>query len=264
MSVPAVFELRQGKAPLVISMPHPGTFLPEDIAGRMTDAALALPDTDWHLPKLYDFVNDLDASLIVATHSRYVIDLNRPPDDVNLYPGQDTTGLCPLDTFAREPIYQPGRAPDAGETQRRIEHYWMPYHSALESELLRLRQRHAKLVLWDAHSIRSVVPRLFQGRLPDLSLGTAGGASCDETLARPLLQTAQSHGGYSAVLNGRFKGGYITRHYGRPGEGLHAVQLELAQLTYMQEDRPYAFDESRAALLRPLLARLLHTVLSYM
>jgi N-formylglutamate deformylase len=263
MSVRPIFELRQGSAPLLISMPHPGTYLPEDIAGRVTEAALALPDTDWHLQRLYDFADELDASLIVATHSRYVIDLNRPPDDANLYPGQDTTGLCPVDTFAREPIYRAGRAPDTGETQRRIEHYWLPYHAVLESELRRLRGRHSKVVLWDAHSIRSVVPRLFQGRLPDLNLGTAGGASCEETLAQLLLQTAQSHGSYSAVLNGRFKGGYITRHYGRPGEGLHAVQLELAQLTYMQEDDPYAFDESRAALLRPLLLQLLDTVLRY-
>jgi N-formylglutamate deformylase len=263
MSVPPVFELRRGSAPLLVSMPHPGTFLPEDIADRMTPAALALPDTDWHLQRLYNFVEDLHATLIVATHSRYVIDLNRPPDDANLYPGQDTTRLCPVDTFAREPIYDAGRAPDPGETQRRIEHYWLPYHTALESELLRLREQHGNVVLWDAHSIRSVVPRLFQGRLPHLNLGTAGGASCDETLAQSLLQAAQSDGGYSAVLNGRFKGGYITRHYGRPGEGVNAVQLELAQLTYMQENHPYAFSESRAALLRPLLARLLQSVLRY-
>ena len=257
------FELRRGTAPLVISMPHPGTFLPPDIATRLTDAALRLPDTDWHLERLYDFVERLEASVIIATHSRYAIDLNRPSDDTSLYPGQDTTGLCPVDTFHREPLYREGRQPDAAEIEHRIDKYWEPYHAALKSELDRLRGCYGRVVLWDAHSIRSVLPRFFEGRLQDLNLGSAGGAACDESLAQLLLQIARSHSRYSAVLDGRFKGGYITRRYGRPGEGVHAIQLELAQLTYMDEDYPYSFDESRAAALRPVLTQMLKAALGW-
>jgi N-formylglutamate deformylase len=263
MDIAALFELRRGGAPLLISMPHPGTIVPAQLAARMTDAALRLPDTDWHLERLYDFVDGLEASVILATHSRYVIDLNRPPDDASLYPGQDATGLCPLDTFDCRPIYRGGCEPDAGESERRLRTYWQPYHAALSSELQRLHARHRKVVLWDAHSIRSVVPRLFDGRLPDLNLGTAAGAACDEDLAQRLLRIARSDPRYSAVLDGRFRGGYITRHYGRPAEGIHAIQLELAQRAYMQEEYPCRFDDARAAELRPVLQRMLHAVLRW-
>jgi N-formylglutamate deformylase len=255
--------MRRGTAPLLISMPHTGTFLPPDISARLTHAALKLPDTDWHLERLYDFVDQLGASVIVATHSRYAIDLNRPRDDASLYPGQDTTGLCPLDTFDREALYRNGPQPDAAEIRDRIEKYWEPYHAALQGELDRLRGHHARIVLWDAHSIRSVLPRFFQGRLPDLNLGSAGGAACDQSLAQRLLQIARNHPGYTAVLDGRFKGGYITRRYGRPSEGVHAIQLELVQLTYMREEYPYAFDDSRADVLRPVLQQMLRETLSW-
>ncbi|HTS52329.1 MAG TPA: N-formylglutamate deformylase [Burkholderiales bacterium] len=257
------FEHTRGTAPLLISMPHPGTFLPPDIATRLTDAALRLPDTDWHLKRLYDFVHGLGASVIVATHSRYAIDLNRPPDDTSLYPGQDTTGLCPVDTFRREPLYREGQQPDAAEIRRRIHKYWEPYHAALSGELDRLRARHGRVVLWDAHSICSVLPRFFEGRLPDLNFGSAAGTACDKGLAQRVLHIARSHPRYSAVLDARFKGGYITRRYGRPIEGVHAIQLELAQLTYMQEEYPYSFDESRAAALRPVLTRMVREVLRW-
>jgi len=258
-----LFELRRGIAPLLISMPHTGTFLPPDISDRLTPAALKLPDTDWHLKRLYDFVDQLGASIIIATHSRYAIDLNRPPDDASLYPGQDTTGLCPLDTFDREALYPEGQQPNAAEIEARVEKYWQPYHTALQGELDRLRGRHARVVLWDAHSIRSVVPRFFQGRLPDLNLGSAGGSACDQSLTQRLLQIAQEHPSYTAVLDGRFKGGYITRRYGRPSEGVHAIQLELAQVTYMQEEYPYSFDKMRAGALRPLLEQMLHAALRW-
>jgi N-formylglutamate deformylase len=257
------FELKRGTAPLLISMPHAGTSLPPSIAGRLMDAALRLPDTDWHLRRLYDFIDELGASLIVANHSRYAIDLNRPPDGANLYPGQDTTALCPVDTFDRQPLYREGQQPDAAEIQLRIERYWQPYHAALQSELGRLRERHTRVVLWDAHSIRSVLPRFFAGRLPDLNLGTAGGTACDQGLAELLLRIAQGNRRYTAVLDGRFKGGYITRRYGRPAEGVHAIQLELAQRTYMSEDHPYSFDEHLAAALRPLLSEMLDAVLRW-
>jgi N-formylglutamate deformylase len=257
------FELRRGTAPLLISMPHPGTFLPADITARLTDAALQLPDTDWHLERLYDFIDGLGASVIIATHSRYAIDLNRPPDDTSLYPGQDTTGLCPVDTFRREPLYREGQQPDAAEIQRRVDKYWEPYHAALSSELYRLSKRHGRVVLWDAHSICSVLPRFFEGRLPDLNLGSAAGTACDQSLARLVLQIARNHPRYSAVLDGRFKGGYITRRYGRPAQGVHAIQLELAQLTYMSEEYPYSFHESRAGALRPVLTELLEGALRW-
>jgi N-formylglutamate deformylase len=257
------FGLKRGRAPLLISIPHAGTFLPPDIAASLTDAAAALPDTDWHLERLYDFIDRLDASVIVATHSRYAIDLNRPRDDTSLYPGQDTTALCPVDTFDREALYCSGKQPDAAEIQRRIDRYWEPYHAALKSELARLRERHGRVVLWDAHSIRSVLPRFFEGRLPDLNLGSAGGTACDQSVAQLLLRIAQRDPRYNAVLDGRFKGGYITRRYGRPAEGVHAIQLELAQLTYMHEEYPYTLDESRAAGLRPVLIEMLSEALRW-
>ncbi len=257
---PPLLRLRRGSAALLVSMPHVGTFIPADLAPRMTDAALRLPDTDWHLERLYDFVDTLGASVIVATHSRYVIDLNRPPDDANLYPGQETTGLCPLDTFHRQPLYRTGAEPDPDEVRHRVDHYWLPYHTALRNEAARLREQHAAIVLWDAHSICSVVPRLFPGRLPDLNLGSADGAACDPRLAQALLRIGKRHPTYSSVLDGRFKGGYIARHYGRPADGVHAIQLELAQSTYMDEAHPYPFDERKAAELRPVLQEMLSAV----
>lgn len=257
------FELIPGQAPLLISMPHIGTFLPSEIAARLTEPALRLPDTDWHLDRLYDFVGGLDASLLRATHSRYVVDLNRPPDDASLYPGQDTTGLCPLDTFDREPLYRKETDLDRAEIEHRVQTYWVPYHSALQGELQRLRARHGRVVLWDAHSIRSVLPRFFEGRLPDLNLGSASATACAPELAHRLLHLAASDARYSSVLDGRFKGGYITRRYGRPFEQIHAVQLELAQLTYMQESYPYAFDDHRAGALRLLLRRMLNAALDW-
>jgi N-formylglutamate deformylase len=259
----SIFQLRRGTAPLLVSIPHAGTALPPDIAARLTGAALRLPDTDWHLGRLYDFVAELGATVIIATHSRYVIDVNRPPDDAALYPGQDTTGLCPVDTFQREALYRDGQQPDAAEIGHRISRYWEPYHAALRDELKRLRAGHARVVLWDAHSIRSVLPRLFDGRLPDLNLGSAGGKACDETLAQLVLQIVRGHSHYTAILDGRFKGGHITRHYGRPAEGVHAIQLELAQLTYMREEYPYSFDESRAARVRPVLRQMLTEALRW-
>ena len=257
------FAIRRGTTPVLVSMPHAGTFLPSDLTGRLTDAALRLPDTDWHLQRLYNFLDELGASVICATHSRYAIDLNRPPDGANLYPGQDTTGLCPVDTFDRQPLYREGKQPDAGEIRRRIERYWAPYHAALQGELRRLRERFASVVLWDAHSIRSVVPRFFTGQLPDLNLGSAGGSACDPTLAQRLQRVGAGHRRYTAVLDGRFKGGYITRHYGRPQEGVHAIQLELAQCTYMNENFPYSFDEPRAGAIRPVLREMLDAVLRW-
>jgi N-formylglutamate deformylase len=247
---------------LLVSMPHVGTHLPPELAARMTEAALVLADTDWHVERLYEFLDPLGASVLRPTHSRYVVDLNRPPDGANLYPGQDTTALVPIDTFAREPIYRPRQAPDLGEIAERVDRYWRPYHAALRGELERIRAAHGYALLWDAHSIASELPRFFSGRLPDLNFGTAAGASCAPPIRLAVFEEARRAAGYSAVLDGRFKGGYITRAYGRPGERVHAMQLELSQRTYMNEPPPFEFRDDLAGRLRPVLRRFLETFLS--
>ncbi|ROR20825.1 N-formylglutamate deformylase [Comamonas sp. BIGb0124] len=257
---PPVHTLHQGTLPLLISIPHGGEILPEAYARRMTHAAQAVADTDWHLPRLYAFARAMGVSVLQANYSRYVIDLNRPSTGESLYPGQTTTGLCPLETFRGEPLYTDGRGPDAQETADRVATYWQPYHQALRQELDRLRARHGKVLLWEAHSIASQLPRLFDGELPGLNLGTFDGAASDPALAAAAVAAAQA-GPHSWVLNGRFKGGYITRHYGQPGQGVHAVQLEMAQCLYMDESAPYAYREDRAAQVLPTLEAMVRATL---
>jgi N-formylglutamate deformylase len=251
-----LFRFRRGNTPLLVSMPHTGTHVPEWLEPRLTRAAKALPDTDWHLERLYDFLDELGASVLVATHSRYVVDLNRPPDNANLYPGQDTTGIVPLDTFQKAPLYLPGFSPSESETRSRIEQYWRPYHAKLTESVASLKREHGYALLWDAHSILSVVPRFFAGKLPDFNLGTADGKSCRPGLGEALLERTS---GYTKVLNGRFKGGYITRTYGDPSNNVHAVQLELSEAVYMEEEPPFRFREAMAAKVRPQLRTLLKT-----
>ena len=246
------YRYRRGSSPLVVSMPHVGTFVPRSVGRQLTDCAVRRPDTDWHLPRLYDFLPELGATAIQATHSRYVVDLNRPPDGSNLYPGRDTPRLCPIDTFHSEPLYREGD-PDEAEIGRRVQRVWRPYHRRLAAELARVRDEHGIAILWDAHSIVSVAPRLFEGRLADFNLGTADGASCDRELAEALAAALSRHPGYTSVLNGRFKGGYITRQYGAPSQGVHAVQLEMAEAVYMQETSPYTFVSERAAAVSRIL-----------
>lgn len=258
------FRFRPGKRPLLISMPHAGTHVPPALVARFTAEAQGVPDTDWHLERLYDFADALGASVLVATHSRYVIDLNRPPDGSSLYPGQSVTGLCPVDTFDSTPTYRDAAdAPREAEQAARREMLWKPYHAKLADELARLRGLHGVVALWDAHSIRSVLPRFFEGRLPDLNLGTADGASCDPALAQGLLAIGREASGYTAVLNGRFKGGHITRQYGQPADGVHAIQLEMAQCTYMQEQPPFHYLPERAAGVQPHVRRMLEAVLAF-
>lgn len=258
-----IYSLRKGRGPLLVSMPHIGTVIPGDIECDMTEIATRRDDTDWHLDVLYDFLDELDATVLTPVYSRYVVDLNRRPDGVSMYPGQSNTPVCPVDTFRCEPLYRPGRAPDANAVAKRIEMYWQPYHDALAAELRRIRSEHGVALLWDAHSVRSEVPRFFEGRLPDINLGTVDGSSCGEGLGERLLEVAGASDGYSAVLNGRFVGGYVTRAHGKPAAGVHAVQLELAQITYMQEAPPYAFDVARAASIRPVLKALLAAALDW-
>lgn len=258
------FRFRQGTRPLLISMPHVGTHVPPALAARLTEEARHVPDTDWHLERLYDFADELGASVLVATHSRYVIDLNRPPDGASLYPGQSVTGLCPVDTFDDTPLYaNAADVPGEAEVAERRDAIWQPYHAKLAEELARIRAQHGVAALWDAHSIRSVLPRFFEGKLPDLNLGTGKGISCDPALAQTLLGIAESATGYTGVLNGRFTGGYITRNYGNPAQNVHAVQLEMTQSSYMQEKLPFDYLPEVAAGVQPHVRRMIEAVLAF-
>jgi N-formylglutamate deformylase len=256
------YRYRRGSSPLIVSMPHAATFIPWSVGRGLSECAARRPDTDWHLPRLYDFLEALDATVIVASYSRYVVDVNRPPDGTNLYPGKDTPRLCPIDTFDQQPLYREG-APDDAEIGRRLETVWRPYHRRIEREIERVRDEHGVALLWDAHSITSEVPRLFPGRLPDFNLGTADNTSCHPELAEALAVALRRHAGYTSVLNGRFKGGYITRRYGRPAEGVQAIQLEMAEAVYMDERCPYAFRDDLAGRVRPILREQLETALDW-
>ncbi len=255
-------ELLAGSTPLLMSIPHLATELPGQVRSTMSAAGLAVEDTDWELDRLYDFSAELGIGVLTPRYSRYLIDLNRPPDDQPLYAGARNTELVPTTTFAEQPIYLPGREPDDAEIKRRLHSYWEPYHQTLQRELRALRERHGAALLFDCHSIRSRVPRFFEGRLPDFNLGTADDASCAPSL-RQALARALSCETYTLATNGRFKGGYITRHYGQPDQGIHAFQLELSQATYTETELPYRFDENKAAAVRPQLRHMLEAALSW-
>jgi N-formylglutamate amidohydrolase len=251
-----LWHLTRGDSPLIVDVPHAGRHVPDALALRMQATARALPDTDWHVDTLYRFVPDTGATLLVATHSRYVVDLNRDPSGAALYPGADNTELCPTRTFSNAPIYLAGEAPSDAEIAARRATFFDPYHALLANEVARVRERHGYAVVLDGHSIAARVPRFFQGRLPDLNLGTADGRSCHpalESLAGSVVSRAH---GFSHVVNGRFKGGYVTRRYGAPGERMHALQLEMVQDCYMDETQPHLFDPRRAARLVEVLERL--------
>ena len=251
-----LWELQRGDSPLVIDVPHAGTHVPDAIAARLTGEARDLPDTDWHVEKLYAFAHRAGATLMVATHSRYVVDLNRDPAGVALYAGADNTELVPTSTFDRVAVWRAGAEPDAREVDERVRTYFTPYHDALAGEIERVRARHGHAVLLDGHSIRSQVPRFFAGRLPDFNLGTADGASADRSLERAAAGLLGASPPFTSIVNGRFKGGWITRRYGRPHEGVHALQLEMAQSAYMDEAPPYRHDPARAKPLVDVLRRL--------
>jgi N-formylglutamate deformylase len=258
-----VFSLHRGTAPLLVSLPHVGTEIPDDVRASFVERALDVEDTDWFLAELYAFVKDLGASLIVPRFSRYVIDLNRPPENTPMYAGVNNTELCPTRFFTGDALVHEGRAPDAAEVARRRDAYWRPYHGALAEEVTRLKAMHGHAVLFDGHSIRSELPWLFEGRLSDLNLGTVSGASCAPDLRARLAAVLQAQTSFTQVVDGRFKGGYITRHFGRPIEGVHAVQLEMCWSCYMQEQPPFAIDPQRAARLRPVLNSLVKTMLEW-
>ena len=249
-------RLHQGDSPLIVSVPHAGRHVPDAIALRMTPDGRALPDTDWHVDSLYDFAPATGATFVVATHSRYVVDLNRDPSGAALYPGADNTELCPTRTFANHAIYVRGETPSECEIAARRATFFDPWHARLADEIRRVHARHGYALLLDGHSIAAEVPRFFAGRLPDLNLGTADGRSCAPSLAALATRVLEGAKRFTHVIDGRFKGGYLTRHFGAPDERVHALQLEMVQDCYMDESQPERYDPARAASIVALLERL--------
>ena len=251
-----------GDGPLVLGQPHVGTMIPPEVSVALNDLGRSVPDTDWWIGELYaDIARRTGATVVRQDISRYVIDVNRDPSGVSLYPGQNTTTLCPTTTFDAEPIYRDGAAPDAAEVARRRQTYFEPFHAAMAAAIERTRIRHGYCVLYDCHSIRSVVPNLFPGTLPVFNIGTNDGRSCDAAVTAAAVSAAEASG-LSFVANGRFKGGWITRHYGAPDRGVHAVQMELAQSAYMLESPPWTFATEVAAATERHLDRIVAAILA--
>jgi len=259
----AVCSLHRGSAPLVVSVPHCGTEIPADQSHRYVERAFGVEDTDWFLERLYGFVTALGASLLVPRYSRYLVDLNRPSDNRPMYSGANNTELVPTRFFTGDALYREGQVPDEAEVQRRVAAYWKPYHDTLAAELARVKSAHGHAVLFDAHSIKSELPWLFEGTLPHVNLGTAGGTSCAATLERSVVAVFELQDRYTHVLNGRFKGGHITRAYGRPSDGVHAVQLEMSWRAYMDESPPWRWHDGRAAAVTPLLRQMVQTMVDW-
>jgi N-formylglutamate deformylase len=256
------FQLHRGSAPLLVSIPHMGTGIPPDLRAGFVPRALEVEDTDWHLDRLYAFARELGGSVLQATISRYVVDLNRPPDDTPMYPGASNTELCPSRFFTGDALYGEGSALSAEEKARRRATWWAPYHRALQEEIARLKAAHGFVLLWDAHSIRAEIPWLFEGRLPDLNIGTADGRSADPAITHAVAAAAARHPEFTHVVNGRFKGGYITRQYGRPADHVHAVQLEMCQYLYMREAPPWNYEEAQAARVQPVVRAMVEAALA--
>jgi N-formylglutamate deformylase len=257
------FTLHQGTQPLLVSVPHAGTQIPDELKKLFTDRALAVEDTDWFLDTIYAFAKQLGASFIVPKYSRYVVDLNRPPENTPMYTGVNNTELCPTRFFSGDPLYKPGLEPNDSQIESRVKLYWQPYHEALQAELARIKTIHGHAVLWDGHSICSQLPWLFDGRLPNLNLGTVSGTSCAIELQERVHSKAMNQTDFNVVLNGRFKGGYITRQYGQPVYGIHAIQLEMTWNCYMVEQPPYSIDPARCDRLVAVLEALLQTAMGW-
>jgi formiminoglutamase len=254
-----MIEVSEGESPLVLGLPHTGTDTPEDCLERLNETGRALADTDWHIHDLYAGLVP-GATTVRTTIHRYVIDANRDPSGASLYPGQNTTGLCPTTDFDGVSIYRAGLEPDIAEIERRRAAFHAPYHAALEAQMERARAAHGFAILYDCHSIRSQIPFLFDGTLPDFNIGTNGGTTCDGTIEQAVTGICAAAPGYTAVLNGRFKGGWTTRHYGRPASGWHAIQMELAQSAYMREAPPWTYVDDCAERLRGHLKTILKTL----
>jgi len=254
------FALTEGDGPVILGQPHGGTWLPEALVARLDDNGRALADTDWHITRLYDGLLP-GASIVRSNVHRYAIDANRDPARQSLYPGQNTTDLCPLTDFDGRPIWQSGQQPSADEIEHRRRAWHEPYHQAIAEQIERVRARHGVAILYDCHSIRSRIPFLFEGTLPVFSIGTNGGTTCAQTIENDVCRHCAEAVDYDHVLNGRFRGGWTTRHYGRPQQGEHAIQMELAQRAYLSDEAaPWAFDKDKAAALRQVLGRLLKSL----
>ncbi len=256
-----VFEYHQGNVPLLISFPHDGLAFPSGLKPGLSEAGSGNVDCDWFISKLYPFIKKLDVSYLKPNYSRYVVDLNRSAEGELLYPGKMETSICPLMTFDGEDIYINGEEPTEEEIERRIGSYWQPCHRHIRNELERIKSIHGYAILWDAHSIRAEVPRLFEGVLPDLNFGTNDGQSCEKQIADNLVSHTAEHAGYSFVLNGRFKGGYITRHYGDPLNNIQAIQVEINQSTYLTSSIGPCIDGEKASKLSELLEQLIQSLI---
>lgn len=256
----AVFEVKRGGSPVILGLPHTGTDVPADIWDRLNDNGRILADTDWHIHRLYDGLLD-DVTTVRATFHRYVIDANRDPEGTSLYPGQNTTGLIPETDFDGKAIWKDGQSPTDREIQTRLREFHDPYHAALMAEVERIKAIHGVAILYDCHSIRSHIPFLFEGKLPDFNIGTDMGKTCDPRIEDAVKSVAEAAPGYTSALNGRFKGGWTTRFYGRPATGVHAIQMELAQSTHLQtEAPPFAYDDGAAGKLRVHLKAILERI----
>lgn len=256
----AVFELHQGTSPVILAFPHTGTDVPAEMWERLNDNGRILADTDWHIERLYDGLLP-DVTTVRATFHRYVIDANRDPAGVSLYPGQNTTGLVPETDFDGKPIWKDGEAPTEADIAHRLANFHAPYHAAIAAEIERVKAIHGVAILYDCHSIRSLIPFLFEGRLPDFNIGTDMGRTCAKAIETATFEACAKAEGYTSILNGRFKGGWTTRHYGRPETGVHAIQMELAQASHLStEVPPFAYDEEKAARLRPHLKDILQRI----
>ena len=251
---PVIIE--EGSSPLILAFPHGGTNVPPDIFENLTENGRKLADTDWHIHRLYDGLLE-NATTVQATFHRYVVDANRDPAGVSLYPGQNTTGLCPETDFDGRPLWKAGYKLDKGEIERRRECFHSPYHAALAHQIQRVKKQHGIAVLYDCHSIRSKIPYLFEDTLPDFNIGTNGGTSCNSKFEQSVVDACSAATKYSSVLNGRFKGGWTTRHYSNPTENIHAIQMELALSTYASEEQPWTYDSEGAEKIRNDLRNIL-------
>lgn len=249
-------DVEEGSSPVVLAMPHVGQYIPDDIKLRLNDLGQRIDDTDWWVDQLYEGLLE-EPTVVKATFSRYVVDANRAPSDESLYPGQNTTGVCSPLSFDGEPLYRHGQEPDQAEIEDRIARFHTPYHQALAAQLARVKAKHGVAVLYDCHSIRSHIPYLFDGELPVFNIGTNGGTTCHGQIEDAVVRVCQQATGYSYALNGRFKGGWTTRHYGQPDEGVHAIQMELGQRAYMDENPPWGYRADLAEQVRPHLKSLL-------
>lgn len=259
MKIPhAPVIVEEGRSPIILAMPHGGTHIPHEIAVHMNETGRAIADTDWHIDRLYEGLLPA-ATRVKATFSRYVIDANRGPEDLSLYPGQNTTGLCPITDFDGQPIYLAGQEPDEQAIQARIAACHQPYHAALAAQIARIKAEHGVVLLYDCHSIRSDIPFLFEDTLPHFNIGTNGGITCAEAFATAARESVANCQGYDWVENGRFKGGWTTRYYANRDANIHTLQMEIAQRAYMCEQPPdWAYDTERAAPTRRILANLLN------